>query len=120
MLNATILLVKDHLNDIVAIEAMIEESDYQVMAVTAVESPDILQNPESRINLVICHYSQRGLFSGVQTKERDLSFILISDAYETMVLATESSQKIAYLNQPFSNTVLKTLIDLLIAGDNGR
>lgn len=116
MLNATILLVREKLDDIVAIEAMIEDAGYKVITVSTVDHPDLLQNHENRANLILCHYSQKSLFSNAQINGQKLPFILISAANEKMVLAPASAQKIAYLNQPFSKTVLKTLIDILIAG----
>lgn len=119
MLNATILLVKDHLDDIVAVEAMVEELGYKVMAVSAVENPELFRNPESRIDLVICHNSQKVLFSEARINEAELPFILISEVNEKMVLAPPSTQRIAYLNQPFSKILLKTLIELLMTRDIG-
>lgn len=116
MLNATILLVREKLTDIVAIEAMIEEAGYKAITVSAVESSSSLQNPEHRIDLILCHYSQKSLFSGAQINEQGIPFLLISASNEKMVLAPSSAQKIAYLTRPFSKAVLKTLIDILIAG----
>lgn len=118
MLNATILLVREKLADIVAIEAMIAESGYKAITVSAVEAPSSLQNPENRVSLIMCHYSQKALFAGIQATGRALPFMLVSDAHEKTVLAPASTQKIAYLNQPFSKPVLKTLIDILVIAED--
>lgn len=115
MLNATILLVKENLNDIIAIEAMIEESGYKTITVSAVIDFDFLQSAETKIDLILCHYSQIVLFSGAQTNGMELPCLLISDTNEKIISASSLTQKVAYLNQPFSRAVLKTIIDILIA-----
>ena len=114
LLNAKILLVKDELNDVVAIEAMIEESGYETLPASAAEHKNSAQLPKNYPALIVCHYSKKENFSGVKMNGRHIPILLISDADEKMVISASSIQKIAYLTHPFSKIVLKTVIDMLL------
>ncbi len=115
-LNAKILLVKEKLKNIDAIEEMVKELGFEILFTSDVDSTGLAKSIKEEPKLILCHYSQKAFFT--EAKGTHLPIILIADANERLILSATSSQKIAYLHQPFSKDILNALIDLLISTED--
>ncbi|WP_147276967.1 hypothetical protein [Runella aurantiaca] len=114
-MNARILLVKEKLKEISAIEEMVKESGFEVLFASD-DSTGLAESFREEPNLILCHYSQMGFY--IETKGTHLPIILINDANERTIQSASSSHKIAYLQTPFSKDILNTLIDLLLSTED--
>lgn len=116
LLNNTVLLIENTPDDIPEIAAIIDAAGYAATRIEATDVSDIVSGIQTYSpNVIVCHTSQsnRAMEAIVQSKQ-SISLILVGNPTDMPMVETHSSVKIGYITAPFTPTLLKAIINLLV------
>lgn len=112
----TVLLIENNLDDAPKIAELISLSGYNAIRTLALYPLDIVNTIQAHSpEVVMSHMSQSNMaIEAIQKSSKTIPLILVGSPSDTPMVETPSSLKIAYITSPFSQDILKAIVQLLV------
>jgi CheY-like chemotaxis protein len=115
-LSATVLLIENDLDDAPETAEIISASGYKTTRARASNPSDVVNAiQEYAPDLIMCHTSHSNMaIEAIRQFPQTIPLILVGGPSATPMFETHPSLKIAYITAPFTEGILKAIIQLLV------